>query len=188
MLLLVLGLGNIGEKYKNNRHNVGFKVIEQIIKNRHLSFQPPTSEYHWAVDKKTEVIFAMPKTYINNSGKAALALLKINNLTSSQMLVVVDDFNLPLGKIRIRKSGSDGGHNGLVSIIDNLQTENFPRLRLGIGPLPDKVNKADFVLSDFNDEEEEPVQEMINVASEAVLYSLEFGLEAAMSKYNGNPA
>ncbi len=104
------------------------------------------------------------------------------------MLVVVDDFNLPLGHIRIRGSGSDGGHNGLASIIDELGTTEFPRLRLGIGPLPEGVEQIDFVLGDFEPDETESVKKMIATASEAVTFYLRSGLDEAMSLYNRNPA
>lgn len=190
MLSLVLGLGNIGEKYKNTRHNLGFKVIEQIMKARDLRLWTGPAEYDWADAKfgSSRVIFALPKTYMNLSGLAALALLQRFNLDAGHILVVVDDINLPLGRIRIRAGGSDGGHNGLASVIEHLGTEEFPRLRMGIGPLPEKADQVEYVLKEFELNERTTVDKMIATASEAVLFCLEHDLEEAMSRYNQNPA
>ncbi len=190
MYLVILGLGNIGRRYEQSRHNLGFMVIRSILEREKLSFEPAEDEYDWAV-KKTgsyETVFAMPRTFMNRSGIAADALLQRLNFDPSQMLVVVDDFNLPLGRIRIRKSGSDGGHNGLASIIETLETDDFPRLRLGIGPVPDNVGSVDFVLDDFEQEEIEPTHKMITAATGAVMFLLEHGLDRAMTEYNINPA
>ncbi len=190
MISLVLGLGNIGERYAGTRHNVGFRVVEKVRQELKLSFQPPTEAYDWAVQERSErqIILAWPKTYMNHSGLAAHALLQDTDLQPSRMLTVVDDFNLPLGRIRIRQDGSDGGHKGLVSIIEVLETEDFPRLRLGIGPTPDNMDTVDFVLSRFERQEVEPAQKMIDTAAEAVLFVIDHRLEEAMSNYNVNPA
>ncbi len=190
MISLILGLGNIGERYRSTRHNVGFGVIASILERRRLSLEPTTDLYDWAVDDfgRRRIVYAMPKTYMNLSGIAAEALLHENMFSPAEMLIVVDDFNLPLGSLRIRKDGSDGGHNGLESIIERLQTEDFPRLRLGIGPLPEDADVIEFVLGQFSKEESERTKEMIKKASEAALFCLEHPLEEAMSKYNGNPA
>jgi len=190
MVSLILGLGNNGERYQGTRHNVGFEVVEKVQQMLSASFQPTRDMYDWAVKKNIErrVILAWPKTYMNLCGIAALNLLQENNLMPSQMLVVVDDFNLPLGRIRIRPDGSDGGHKGLGSLIEVLQTENFARLRLGIGPAPDNIDKEDFVLSRFENGEIEPVEKMVDTAKEAVLYIINNRLEEAMLKYNADPA
>ncbi|UCD63311.1 MAG: aminoacyl-tRNA hydrolase [Candidatus Zixiibacteriota bacterium] len=190
MLSLVLGLGNIGERYAKSRHNLGFRVIERLLADHHLPGHLETAEYSWAVTQSgsVKVIFATPKTYMNRSGDAARALLQQNNLEPSGMLVVVDDYYLPLGRIRIRRCGSDGGHNGLASIIETLETDLFPRMRLGIGPVPEEIDSAAFVLRDFDEGELDTVEKMIATASEAVMFTVEHGLEEAMSKYNRNPA
>jgi len=125
---------------------------------------------------------------MNRSGDAAGALLNHYELDASRMLVVVDDIYLPLGRIRIRAAGSDGGHNGLESIIEQLGTEEFPRLRLGIGPLPEDADQVDFVLGEFEQNELTIVEKMIATASEAVMFCLEHDFEEAMSRYNQNPA
>lgn len=190
MISLILGLGNIGEQYRSTRHNVGFALVESIMMQRRLSLEPTSDLYDWAADdlEGRRIVYAMPKTYMNLSGIAADALLQRMVLSPSEILVVVDDFNLPLGSLRIRKGGSDGGHNGLESIIAHLGTEDFPRLRLGIGPLPDGADVIEFVLGKFSKEESERTEEMIKKASEAVMFSLDHTLDEAMSRYNANPA
>ena len=190
MVTLVLGLGNIGERYKLSRHNLGLWVVEHLVDANKLKLWSEPGEYCWVARElqSAKIIFAMPTTYMNRSGIAARALLQRYELDASQMLVVVDDFNLPLGRIRIRGSGSDGGHNGLASVIDELGTTDFPRLRIGIGPLPEGVEQTDFVLGDFEPDEIESVKKMIATASEAVTFYLRSGLDEAMSLYNQNPA
>lgn len=187
---LVLGLGNVGRRYENSRHNLGFKVVQRLLREYRLELEPTTELYDWAVRRISgaKIIFAMPKTYMNLSGRAARVLLQEYQLEPSQMLVVVDDYNLPLGKLRLRKSGSDGGHNGLLSIIEELGTGDYPRLRLGVGPVPEETGSVDFVLGDFGKEEIEQADRMIMRASEAVALSLEGSLDEAMTKYNVNPA
>lgn len=190
MLSLVLGLGNIGERYRRSRHNLGFMVVERLIASNRMSLEPETGDCIRAVKGRDEakIIFAMPTTYMNRSGTAARALLQQYDLDPAQMLVVVDDIYLPLGKIRFRRAGSDGGHNGLESIIEALGTDRFPRLRLGIGPLPDGADQVEFVLGEFGKEEVDSAKEMITRASEAVAFACEHDLDEAMAIYNQNPA
>jgi len=190
MIALILGLGNIGEKYQKTRHNLGFDVVEKMITKLDAIPQPDTALYRWA-EAKTDhgpVILARPTTYMNRSGWAAAELLERHELDIRQMLVVVDDFNLPLGALRIRKSGSDGGHNGLESTIAHLASENFPRMRLGIGSPPDNISVTDFVLSRFGQEEKERADDTTNIAAEAATYLISHSLDEAMSKFNRNPA
>ena len=190
MLSLVVGLGNIGAAYAATRHNVGFEVVRRVAEGLRAKTQPSTIEYDWARAShgEQELLLALPRLLMNRSGIAVEALLQRNELTPTQMLVVLDDFNLPLGRLRFRSDGSDGGHNGLASIIETLESEDFPRLRLGIGPLPDNTDSADFVLSRFETEEIEPKEKMIVTAAEAVLFAIDHRLDEAMSKYNVNPA
>jgi PTH1 family peptidyl-tRNA hydrolase len=189
MISVLLGLGNVGSRYVDTRHNVGFMVMDKLFS--HFSISPELAEeYECAVYRPEleRLILAKPTRFVNNSGFAADALLKQNNLTPNDMLVILDDFNLPLGKIRVRQSGSDGGHNGLASIIEQLETEDFPRLRFGIGPLPENGDASEFVLSKFTEREVETKNKMIEIAFDAVLFILEKGLNEAMAKYNRNPA
>ncbi len=185
MTKLIVGLGNIGRKYKNSRHNIGFDVVDCVAKKLGLEFKITQNFYQAA--KKTNhqlVVVAKPATYMNLSGLAVKALLQEYNFDLSQLLIVVDDFNLPLGSIRIRKSGTDGGHNGLSSIIEELETEDFPRLRLGIGPLPDNIEVTDFVLGQFEESEAEEVKKIIKVGTEATIYALKHDIDSVMTKYN----
>ncbi len=189
MLSLVVGLGNIGAAYAATRHNVGFDVVRQVAFELKAKTQPSTAEYDWvAAHGERKLFLALPRLLMNRSGLAIEALLQRNELDPAQMLVVLDDFNLPLGRLRFRTGGSDGGHNGLASIIETLECENFPRLRLGIGPPPDNIDSADYVLRCFEKTEIEPKEKMIATAVEAVMFAIDHRLEEAMSKYNVNPA
>ena len=189
MISLLLGLGNIGQQYYHTRHNVGFDVLAQLVSGNIIKAEN-CNEYDKAEIKVGDqsIIIAGPTRFMNNSGYAASALLQRYSLTPSEMLVIVDDFNLPLGAIRIRKSGSDGGHNGLASIIEQLETNQFPRLRVGIGPLPANCSIVDFVLGEFEKEKQKIVQETIKTASEAAKSVITDGIEEAIKKYNKNPA
>ena len=190
MISLVIGLGNIGKQYKGTRHNIGFEVVEQVRKRLKASFEPSSETYDCTATELSErrIILAWPKTYMNRSGIAARVLLQDTDLQPSQMLVVLDDFNLPLGSLRFRQAGSDGGHKGLASIIEALETEDFPRLRLGIGPAPDNTDMTDFVLSRFTKEEIDSAKKMVAKAAEAVLFTIRHHLKEAMTRYNINPA
>ena len=189
MTKLIVGLGNIGRKYINSRHNIGFDVVDQVARKLKIEFNV-THNFYQAAEKSSHqpvvvvVVLAKPTTYMNLSGLAVNALLQEYNFELSQLLVVVDDFNLPLGSIRIRKSGTDGGHNGLSSIIEELETEDFPRLRLGIGPLPDNIEVTDFVLGQFEESEKKEVKKIIKVGTEATIYAIEHDIDSVMTKYN----
>ncbi|MEA3296255.1 MAG: aminoacyl-tRNA hydrolase [candidate division Zixibacteria bacterium] len=190
MLSLVVGLGNIGCEYEETRHNIGFEVVSRFARTLKVEFQPDTVEYRWAIKQQGErrLFLAWPKLLMNLSGPAIQTFLRRNKLCPADILVVVDDFNLPLGRLRFRKSGSDGGHNGLASIIETLGTEEFPRLRLGTGPLPDNIDCAGYVLRTFGKEELEPKEIMIATAVEAVQFTISHCLEMAMTQYNVDPA
>ena len=189
MISLVVGLGNIGKQYQGTRHNVGMEVLDIVAKSLDTLPQPLDELYEWSLARyESNIITLMkPRTYMNRSGLAVRAILERTGLLPEQMLVLVDDFNLPLGKIRIRKSGSDGGHNGLASIIEVIGTEEFPRLRLGIGPVPENTSTTDFVLSPFEPEEEKQKQKMLAFAAEAVMFAVHNRLDTVMNKYNVNP-
>ncbi|MEW5923207.1 MAG: aminoacyl-tRNA hydrolase [Candidatus Zixiibacteriota bacterium] len=190
MISLIIGLGNIGEKYAGTRHNLGFDVLDLIFKKWRLRRRREHSLYAWAEKKSDgrEIRLIWPTTYMNNSGAAVSQAMADFELDLSEILVVVDDYNLPLGKMRIRKRGSDGGHNGLESIINHLGSGEFMRLRLGIGPIPENIGSIEYVLGHFPDEEAEKVKKMLEKAGDAVLYSLTHRPEEAMSIYNSDPA
>jgi len=182
---VLVGIGNIGEEYFSTRHNAGFMVTRKFVLNRAAAKERKfkhSQVWECGFDDKT-VAVCHPNTYVNNSGIAARELLDFYSIDERKMLVVVDDFNLPLGTMRFRGNGSDGGHNGLKSLIANTSKE-FPRLRFGIGALPQNVSIIDFVLGKFSEEELKTVNEKVDFAAQAVECYLKEGLTAAMNKYN----
>ncbi len=183
---LLVGLGNPGSEYETTRHNVGFLVVKKVAQLLHGPFKYEKVEWYWiakASVNETDVLLAKPVTYMNRSGAAVREVLEIFQISLNDILVIVDDFNLPFGKIRIRSKGSDGGHHGLASIIQELGSEDFPRLRIGIGQesISDAVS---FVLSDFDAEERAQLLEVVKQAAEVCLSFAEHGLTKTMNKYN----
>jgi len=186
--ILLAGLGNPGDEYADTRHNVGFRVLDDLAtrwgstRHRIVGDSLLTSA---RVDGAT-VILCKPLTYMNNSGVAVAEVLSRYGIPIENMLVVVDDFALPLGTIRIRGKGSDGGHNGLYSIIQSVGSQAFPRVRCGIGrtPLPPKEGIAEFVLSPFERDELVIAEAMFKRAADAVAEVVRSGLGAAMNKFN----
>lgn len=190
MFKAIIGLGNIGDQYQNTRHNVGFEVITLLSRELapHKAVKSRNSESEIVTYQDSSIVLVKPTTLMNGSGLAVREILESNGSLPSELLVIVDDFNLPLGSIRFRSSGSAGGHNGLESIIEETETEDFARLRLGIGPLPDDIDKVDFVLGRFSKVEQSQLDKMLGIAAEAVIFALGHGLSEAMAKYNYNPA
>ncbi len=188
MTMLIIGLGNIGNKYCSTRHNIGFDIVEAVARDLKIKFEKTNSLYLEAVKRTddSEIVLIKPTTYMNLSGLAVDALLQNYNLDPDAILVVVDDFNLPLGKVRFRKFGSDGGHNGLASIIEQLGTDSFKRLRIGIGPIPDNIDTIDFVLSEFTKDETIEVEKIIENAAGAIIYAMKHDFDSAMNKYNNS--
>jgi peptidyl-tRNA hydrolase, PTH1 family len=169
----IIGLGNPGTEYQETRHNVGFRVIGELSKRLRSPLKPGKGEYllAHAYAGGSEIYLAAPTTYMNNSGIAVVDLLGRYHLTIREILVVADDFTLPLGRLRFRLKGSDGGHNGLASIIMTLNSDEFPRLRCGIGTesMPPKREMAEFVLSPFDRKELPAIEEMVQRAADAAL-------------------
>ncbi len=180
----VLGLGNPGDRYSGTRHNIGRNTVAGLIGRLGLRLEPGRGEFVFARDPKRDLILAYNTTYINLSGISAVDMLERFGLAPEDLLVVCDDFNLPFGTLRIRRSGGDGGHNGLNSIIASLGTEEFPRLRVGIGPVPEGADPADFVLAGFRGNERERLDEIMENAGEALLTLFRDGVERAMNVYN----
>jgi PTH1 family peptidyl-tRNA hydrolase len=183
-LAAVLGLGNPGDQYSGTRHNIGKNTVIGLIERLGLGLEAGRGEFVFARDPNSDLILAHNTTYMNLSGISAVDIVDGFELRPDELLVVCDDFNLPFGSLRIRRSGSDGGHNGLNSIIAQLGTEEFPRLRIGIGPVPEGVDAADFVLSEFPAREREHLKEMAAAAGEALLAVFRDGLDRAMSVHN----
>jgi len=181
----VVGLGNPGARYKTTRHNIGFLVLEEEkILGTSLSFKKDRHFGHVAVleTDQLQVTFLLPQTYMNRSGMAVIRCLKSLELDSSQLLVISDDLDLPLGRVRFRQKGSSGGHRGLESIQDSLQTDSFSRLKLGIGRPEAQDGAVDHVLESFSQEDGEVVQRSIETASIVVGEWLLGGDQAARDK------
>jgi len=186
MIKLVVGLGNPGKEYERTRHNVGFMVLEELVRKlkvKEYSEESLSHVYRAHVGGR-EVLFAKPQTYMNNSGLAVLNLLEENDLQPQEMLVIYDDLDLPFGTTRLRLEGSSGGHRGVESIIETLGTEKFPRLKIGIGRPKRKEEVVRYVLSPFSKEEEETLRAVLKKAAECVLRSLELSPEEAMEFCN----
>jgi len=185
MKYLIAGLGNFDIEYENTRHNIGFDVVDHLAKEKKIVF---TSKRYadlaeFRVKGKT-CILIKPTTYMNLSGKAVKYWLDKENLPYENLLVIADDLNLPLGKIRIRKNGSDGGHNGLKSIQELLNSNLYPRMRLGIGNEFGKGRQVDFVLGTWEKEEKKVVEETVKKAADAVISFMLEGVDVAMNKFN----
>lgn len=152
---IIIGIGNPGSRYRLNRHNVGFQFLDYYSEKKSLSFRSSKFDFYCAEGEidNNPILLVKPTTYVNNSGLAAVEMVNHFNISLSDLLVVVDDINLPLAEIRLRKSGGDGGHNGLNSIIYHLNSIDFPRLRIGIGNDFKADNLPEYVLSDFKENE-----------------------------------
>ena len=185
---LVVGLGNPGEKYENTRHNVGFLTVDELAERARV---PVQKLKHRALTNTLEVggvkvLLMKPVTYMNLSGEAVGEAARFYKLPPERVLVISDDVSLPLGKLRIRKGGSAGGHNGLKSIIQHLGTDQFPRIKVGVGqkPHPD-YDMADWVLSKFAGEDLKTITEAIRKAADAVECLIQEGPDKAMNRFNG---
>jgi peptidyl-tRNA hydrolase, PTH1 family len=190
---LIIGLGNPGRHYVNNRHNVGFKCVDLFAREHGISLtqRGARSKLGTGEVANTRIVVAKPQTFMNLSGEAMSALVHRYRLSPKDVLVIHDDLDLPLGKIRIREKGSSGGHNGLKSIISHLGTQDFPRIRVGISPAEGsdsaaapEVDAIEHVLSDFTDAEKNVMREVYLTVTAAIEYILTEGIVAAMNKYN----
>lgn len=181
---LLVGLGNPGEKYKYTPHNLGFLVIDKLAETyRVKSKKRKIFEWGSLILKKEKIILFKPLTYMNLSGFAVAEFLRNKKIDLKNMLVICDDINLPLGKLRLRLKGSDGGHLGLRSIIKELNSQEFPRLRIGIGR-PNIQDLSKYVLEEFPSGDKGRIERMIEKAFEVVVNFLKEGPEKTMSKFN----
>lgn len=182
---LIVGLGNIGEEYEETRHNIGFKIVDACAKKLNTTFV--SSRYASMAEcslKGRKIILIKPSTYVNLSGKAVRYWLTEGNIPYKNMLVVVDDLALPFGSLRMKANGSDGGHNGLKSIQEILQTNYYPRLRFGIENKFSKGGQVDYVLGRWTPEEEAKLDEHIAKAVDAIEAFCLIGLDRAMNLHN----
>jgi len=190
---LIVGLGNPGRHYVNNRHNVGFKCVDLFAREHGISLtqRRAHSKLGTAEVAGTKIVLAKPQTFMNLSGESVSALVRRYKLSAKDILVIYDDLDLPLGKIRIREKGSSGGHNGLKSIISHLGTQDFPRIRVGISPAEGsdgttapEVDAIEHVLSDFTEAEKTVMRGVYVKVAAAIECVLTEGIAAAMNKYN----
>lgn len=183
---LIVGLGNIGAEYVNTRHNIGFKVVDFLAKKEGINFETvklgALAEYKF---KGRTFFLLKPNTYMNLSGKAVHYWMEKEKIPLENILVITDDLNLSFGTIRIRKKGSDGGHNGLKSIHATINTTDYARFRFGISDEFKKGKQVDYVLGEWDDTEKTALPERLEVASEIIKSFGTAGLENTMSAFNG---
>ncbi|MEO6302244.1 MAG: aminoacyl-tRNA hydrolase [Bacteroidia bacterium] len=182
---LIVGLGNIGEEYAETRHNIGFKIVDALAKETGLKFS--SDRYADVAELKHKgktLILIKPTTYMNLSGKAVNYWLQSEKIEVDNMMVLVDELALPFGKIRIGPKGSDGGHNGLKSIQETLNTSNYPRMRFGISNEFNKGAQVNYVLGKWNEEELKTLNERIKIASDAIKAFSFIGLQRCMNEFN----
>ncbi|MHC4870561.1 MAG: aminoacyl-tRNA hydrolase [Planctomycetota bacterium] len=190
---LIIGLGNPGLEYRSTRHNIGFMAIDILAEKEQVEVE---QTFHEALtgmlhlkegDLEYRILLCKPQSYMNNSGEPVAALMDKYSIPAENIMVILDDFQLPLGQLRLRAGGSDGGHNGLKSINECLELQDYPRLRLGIGSEElngGRVSAVDFVLNDFAEEEEDSVKLIVNQAAELVVDWVKNSLEYCQNKYN----
>lgn len=186
MKYLVVGLGNIGSEYEGTRHNIGFMVADELAKSANKPFED--KRYGFVCKcrvKSAELVIVKPSTYMNLSGNAVRYWLQKEKITPDRLIIVCDDISLPLGKIRIRPQGSDGGHNGLKHIASVLGSQQFVRMRIGVGNDFPKGSQVDYVLGKFSDEELSELSEKIAKAADAVKTFCLSGITTAMNQFNG---
>ena len=183
---LIVGLGNPGTRYRSTRHNLGFRCLDRMA----LKWEIHSSDRRAKVvlgrghHSGQEVVLAKPRTFMNNSGEGIVYLLARFGAQPSDLLIVYDDMELPLGRLRIRTSGSDGGHQGIRSIIAALKTQEFPRLRVGIGPPPPGHDPISHVLGRFSEEESTVIAKAVKEVVAAVDCLLEENIDVAMNRFN----
>jgi PTH1 family peptidyl-tRNA hydrolase len=185
---LIAGFGNPGREYRNTRHNVGFRLIDSVVsefntKLTKVQFKAMTGTIEL---DNARIILAKPQTFMNLSGQAVAALMRFYKIPLDKVLVAHDDIDLPLGTIRIRPGGGSGGQKGLASTIEKLGTQDFPRMRIGIGRPSGSQEAAGYVLQEFSNSDEKVLQDVLPQAVEAIKVFVAEGLEAAMTRYNGN--
>ena len=186
---IVVGLGNPGLKYEFTRHNIGFRIVDSLAQDIEVEFKKVKSYYSLisrGMINNHKVILIKPQTFMNLSGRAVSKVVSYYKIPFQDLLIVYDDLNLEFGQVRIRKKGSAGGHKGIESIMQYLNSEDVPRLRIGIGnPLVNfNFDCVSYVLSNFNGDEKDKIKKVIQLSTEAIKTVIEDGFEKAMRKYN----
>jgi len=188
-VFLVVGLGNPGREYAATRHNIGFRIADHLAKTLGVRFSRQQNHAFIAAGNRGEakVVLAKPQTYMNLSGQSVAGLLRFYKVPLEHLLVCCDDIDLPFGALRVRASGGSAGQRGMQSILESLSTKEVPRLRFGVGRPPGRMDAADYVLREFDSEEEEALPPIIDTAVQAILTFLDSSLEEAMNRYNAVP-
>lgn len=186
--ILLVGLGNPGPKYHDTRHNIGFIVLDLYAHREGYTFSNVSRPCPFAVASKKNhgrhVFLLKPYTYMNKSGEAVFSLMQYYKISISNILVVHDDLDIPLGNLKFVREGGSGGHKGIKSVIERLGSNAFPRLKLGIGRPEKEISVEKYVLSSFNKEEKKSLERLLDVACDGLTYFLEQGIEAAMNQFN----
>lgn len=183
---LIVGLGNIGEKYHNTRHNIGFKILDYLAEKEEATFETVKLGDVTTIKVKGRTLFLLkPSTYMNLSGKAIKYWLEKEKIPLSNLLVITDDLNLPFGTLRLKTKGSDGGHNGLKDTQDKLQTTKYNRFRFGISDTFSKGRQVDYVLGEWNEEENSKLEERLKISAELVKSFALAGVNNTMNQFNG---
>ena len=185
-MILIAGLGNPGKEYENTRHNVGFLTIDKIaedvgVKITKKGFQ---SLYNLGQFEESKILLLKPQTYMNNCGNALREAREFYKIDTDKIIVIHDEMDLPLGRIKLKKDGGSAGHNGIKSIIPNIGSDNFARVRVGVGKPYDKNNVIRQVLSDFSKEERQQLPQVIESARDSVFAIIVSGIEKAMNEFN----
>jgi len=181
---IVVGLGNPGARYEFTRHNIGFLVVEQLAAGAEWKSTTNALIAKCRLgDPQHEVLLVKPQTFMNGSGEVFEPLRRQTDVEPDNILVVFDDFLLDFGRLRLRRGGTDGGHNGLASVLQHLETENVSRLRLGVGPVPEDVDDINYVLARFASSDD--IDELLHRSCAATACWVSAGLEAAMNQFNG---
>lgn len=186
---LIAGLGNPGREYRKNRHNVGFMVLDHLAQDLNVRFSKLRMNAFIGDVRKDQkrILLVKPQTYMNASGRAVHAVLRYYKIPVENLLVIYDDVDLPFETLRARTGGGAGGQKGLKSIINTLGTQDFPRLRVGIGRPPGRMEVADYVLQDFSQAEEEILDFVLGRAADAVMMFLDQGIQQTMTIFNQTP-
>jgi PTH1 family peptidyl-tRNA hydrolase len=188
-LKLIAGLGNPGRRYRETRHNVGFAVADELARRLSMEFEAAPADADALMARSRGVcIVVKPLTMMNLSGFAVSAIARYFRVEIPDVLVVADEVSLPLGRLRARPRGSDGGHRGLRSVVEQLGSTEFPRLRIGVGRGDRRRDLADYVLAGFEDDEKPIVREAVSRAADAAELFASEGIEAVMNRFNADPA
>ena len=185
-MYFIVGLGNPGLQYENARHNVGFLTIDYLAEKHNINVKKLKHKalYGQGEISDQKVMLIKPQTYMNNSGESVRDFKNFYKFDDDKLIVILDDIDIDFGKIRIKKKGSAGTHNGMKSIIYQTQTDKFPRIKISVGQKPEYMDLANFVLSGFNGKDVDIVREEIIMAADAIEMMLETNIDKAMNKYN----